>query len=137
MSELFFAGVEDEERLSGDQRAFLDEARRMLEHTAETGRPALRTSARLEPSRGADQLLLELSKPGSELTIELSVGEGEIIIVMGEGEAWTDHWHFAPAGNDVYGHVADRGGHLWASTSLPSSFTARSVCVLPTVAIIF
>lgn len=92
----------------------------MLEHSGRTDGPALRTSARLERFRGDDQLLLELSKPGSELTIEVSVSEGEIIVAMGEGEAWNDHWHFAPTWNDVYGNVPDRP---W--TSLGVDFLAE------------
>jgi hypothetical protein len=119
MSEPLFPGLQDEARLSEDQRALIDEFRRMLERFSDSA-SRLRTSARLERFRGADQLLLELRELEGNLEIDVSAAEGEIVIAMGEGEDWNDHWHFAPTWNDVYGNVPDR---RW--TSLAVDFVAK------------
>lgn len=108
VSEPWFGGITNEAQLSGHQGAFLDECRQMLEYSSDRVPVQLRTSARLESCRGGEQLVLELSEVDGDLIIEAFVSDDEIIMAMSETDAWSDHWHFAPTWNDVYGPLPDR-----------------------------
>jgi hypothetical protein len=110
-----FAGLPPTTRLSGDQQAFLDEARRMVAHLGEPVSEHVRTSARVERFRGSDQLILALTNPVDAITVEASVSDNEIIIDMSQADSWSYHWHFAPTWNDVYGTVPDRS---WLSLAV-------------------
>lgn len=87
----------------------------MFEHLSDRLPAGLRTSARIESCRGNDELLLEVTDLNSGLTIEAIASADEIIIAMSEADAWSDHWHFAPDWNDVYGPGPDRS---WRSLAV-------------------
>jgi len=110
-----FAGLSPQTQLSGDQRAFLDESRRMVVDLGGTAWRQVHTSSRLERIRWSDQLILALSNSVDDITVEASVGSEEIIVDMSQADRWSYHWHFAPSWNDVYGTIP---GRSWISLAV-------------------
>ncbi len=115
MAERPFPGIDEGQLLSDEQRSFLAECREMVERFSDRLPDGLHTSARIESFRGDDQLLLEVSDLDSALTIETIASADEVIVAMSEADEWSNHWHFAPHWNDVYGPVPDRS---WRSLAV-------------------